>query len=184
MSAVRRGLGEAFGASFFIFAVLACLTGLVCYFRLGPDSFYMALEEDFQLILYILPKLGAALLIASFIQALVPPGLISRWLGENSGARGLAVATIAGTTTPGGPMTSFPLVTALHEAGTARPPLIAYVTSWSTMGLQRVFMWEVPLMGVEFAAIRFVSSIPLGFVAGLLSRLLPDWSNRAPGEPK
>ena len=34
-------------------------------------------------------------------------------------------------------MTS-PLVTALHAAGTGRSALIAYLTSWSTLGLQRI----------------------------------------------
>jgi hypothetical protein len=70
-------------------------------------------------------------------------------------------------------MTSFPLVTALHAAGTGRSALIAYLTSWSTLGLQRILAWELPLMGVEFAALRFVVSLPLPLVAGLVSRLLP-----------
>jgi hypothetical protein len=34
-------------------------------------------------------------------------------------------------------------------------------------------MWEVPLMGVEFAALRFVASLPLPFVAAVLSRYVP-----------
>jgi hypothetical protein len=34
-------------------------------------------------------------------------------------------------------------------------------------------MWEVPLMGPEFAAIRFLASSPLGIIAGLLARLFP-----------
>lgn len=178
MSGWKRGLKDALGLSFWMFAALAAVTGVVCYVQQGPESFSIALGEDIELILYLLPKLGAALLIASFIQALVPPALISKWLGENSGARGLAVATVAGTTTPGGPMTAFPVVTALRDAGTAQPPLIAYVTAWSTIGLQRVFVWEVPLMGVEFAVIRFVSSMPLGIVAALLSRFVPISTDR------
>ena len=63
----------------------------------------------------------------------------------------MAIATAAGTVTPGGPMTSFPLVTVLRDSGTGIGALVAYVTAWTTMGLQRVFMWEVPLMGAEFA---------------------------------
>lgn len=173
MSGLKHAMRETFGASFWLFAVLALVSGVACYVQLGPDVFEEVLGEDIALIVYLLPKLAAALLIASFIQALVPPSLISKWLGENSGARGLAVATVAGTTTPGGPMTSFPVVTALRDAGTAEPPLIAYVTAWSTIGLQRVFVWEVPLMGVEFAAIRFIASMPLGFLAAILSRYVP-----------
>ena len=86
----------------------------------------------------------------------------------------MALATGVGAVTPGGPMTSFPLVTALHEAGTGRGTLIAYLTSWSTLGLQRIVSWEVPLMGVEFAALRFLTSLPLPFIAGYISRCLKD----------
>jgi hypothetical protein len=56
------------------------------------------------------------------------------------------------------------------------------VTSWSTLGFQRIVMWELPLMGPEFAAIRFLASLPLPFVAGLLSRLLPP-TPPAPDRP-
>jgi hypothetical protein len=75
--------------------------------------------------------------------------------------------------TPGGPMTSFPVVNALHEAGTGRRALVAYLTSWSTQGFQRILMWEVPMMGLEFATLRFVASLPLPLVAGLISRYVP-----------
>ena len=95
-------------------------------------------------------------------------------MGEDAGLNGMAIATAAGAVTPGGPLTSFPIVTMLRDTGTGIGPLVAYVTAWTTMGLQRVFMWEVPLMGAEFAIIRFVASIPLAVVAGLLAQQFPS----------
>ena len=126
----------------------------------------------------MLPKLAAALLLAGFIEVLLPREKVARWIGEHSGLRGLAVASAAGMITPGGPMTSFPLVNALHGAGTGRGALVAYLTSWSTLGFQRIVTWELPLMGVEFTALRFVASLPLPLVAGLISRLLPRFQQR------
>ncbi len=70
-------------------------------------------------------------------------------------------------------MTSFPIVRALREAGTGRGPLVAYVTSWSTLGFQRVLNWELPLLGPEFTALRAIVSAPLPVIAGLMSRLWP-----------
>ena len=119
---------------------------------------------------FLIPKLGAAVLIARFIQVLLPADFFGRYMGEEKGLKGMAIATAAGAVTPGGPMTSFPLVTMLRDTGTGVGALVAYVTSWTTMGLQRVFMWEVPLMGAEFAIVRFVASMPLPIIAGLLSR--------------
>jgi len=167
-----------------VFTLMAIGTGLGCYLLFGPDVFLQSLESDLDLIGFVLPRLGAAMLIAGFVQALLPPGFFARTMGEESGVKGLAVATVAGAVTPGGPMTSFPIVTMMRDCGTGAPALVAYVTAWSTLGLQRVFLWEVPLMGVEFAALRFLVSLPLGVIAGLLMRLMPPPSLACPDRPK
>lgn len=165
---------EIFDNSFWVFTGLAAAAGIACYLLVGPEAFWGSFQEDAELFLLILPKLAAALLLAGFIQVLLPREKVAHWIGERSGLRGIAIASSAGLVTPGGPMTSFPLVNALHAAGTGRSALIAYLTSWSTMGFQRILSWELPLMGVEFAAVRFMASLPLPFVAGLVSRLLPS----------
>lgn len=175
-------LKEAFDRSFFTFAVLAVVTGIACYVDLGGQAFSAALVDDMALVGFLVPKLGAALLIAAFVQVLLPPSFFARIMGEETGVKGMAVATAAGTVTPGGPMTSFPMVTVLRDGGTGIGPLVAYITAWTTMGLQRVFMWEVPLMGAEFAAIRFISSMPLAIIAGLIAKCLPKARAVQPGE--
>jgi uncharacterized membrane protein YraQ (UPF0718 family) len=169
----RISLRQVFDRSFWIFAALAAATGAACFIVAGPAAFWASFREDAEIFALVMPKLGAALLVAGFIQVLLPRDKVARWIGERSGLRGVALASVAGMVTPGGPMTSFPLVTALHAAGTGRSALIAYLTSWSTLGLQRILAWELPLMGVEFAALRFVVSLPLPLVAGLVSRLMP-----------
>lgn len=175
-------LKEAFDRSFFTFAVLAVATGAACYIDLGSAGFSAALTDDVAMVAFLVPKLGAALLIAAFVQVLLPPSFFARVMGEETGIKGMAVATAAGTVTPGGPMTSFPLVTVLRDGGTGIGPLVAYITAWTTMGLQRVFMWEVPLMGAEFAAIRFISSMPLALIAGLIAKCVPKARAVQPGE--
>jgi uncharacterized membrane protein YraQ (UPF0718 family) len=173
---------KIFDPPFWMFAGLAGLSGAACYLVLGPSAFFASLHEDLGVFALVLPKMAGALLIASFIQVLLPRNKVERWMGEGSGVKGMAVAAGVGVATPGGPMTSFPLVTALQEAGTGRSALIAYLTSWSTLGLQRILTWEIPLMGVEFAVLRFLASLPLPFIAGLTSRWLPN-DAPAPGRP-
>jgi uncharacterized membrane protein YraQ (UPF0718 family) len=172
---------EIFDRSFWVFAGLAVLSGGACFFLRGSETFLETFGEDLEIFALVLPKLTAALLIAAFLQVLMSREKVARWLGERAGLKAMALAAGAGIVTPGGPMTSFPLVTALHQAGTGRSTLIAYLTSWSTLGLQRILSWEVPLMGIEFAALRFLASLPLPFVAGFVSRWL--WREPEPGEP-
>jgi hypothetical protein len=70
-------------------------------------------------------------------------------------------------------MTSFPIVNALQESGTGRAPLIAYLTSWSTLGFQRILIWELPLLGLPFVILRYISCLPLPFLAAWLSTKIP-----------
>jgi uncharacterized membrane protein YraQ (UPF0718 family) len=159
--------------SFWIIAALTAASGIACYVLRGPDAFFATFRTDLEMVVLITPRLGAALLLAAAIQVLLPREKVARWLGDRAGLRGILLATGAGMVTPGGPMTSFPVVNALHEAGTGRGALVAYLTSWSTQGFQRILMWELPLMGIEFATFRFLVSLPLPIVAGLVSRYVP-----------
>jgi hypothetical protein len=86
--------------------------------------------------------------------------------------------------TPGGPMTSFPIVRALRDAGTGRAALVAYVTSWSTLGFQRVLNWELPLLGPELTALRAIVSAPLPIIAGYMSRLWPRPRKQEPPDAR
>jgi uncharacterized membrane protein YraQ (UPF0718 family) len=166
-------LKNIFNRSFWIIAALTAASGIACYVLRGPDAFFATFRTDLEMVVLITPRLGAALLLAAAIQVLLPREKVARWLGDRAGLRGILLATGAGMVTPGGPMTSFPVVNALHEAGTGRGALVAYLTSWSTQGFQRILMWELPLMGIEFATFRFLVSLPLPIVAGLVSRYVP-----------
>jgi uncharacterized membrane protein YraQ (UPF0718 family) len=107
-------------------------------------------------------------------------------MGAESGTRGLLVATLCGMAMPGGPMAAFPLVLVLAQAGADRGALIAFVTAWALNGFQRVLVWEVPLLGADFALLRFLCGLPLGVLAGLLARRVPiAWEPPADsGDPR
>jgi len=156
-------------------AALCAASGLLCWLLKGSAGIAEALGIAWGLFLTILPVLGAALLLAGFVQAGIAKETIARWLGAESGMRGLLVATLAGIATPGGPMAAFPLVLALAAGGADRGALIAYITAWSLNGLQRILVWELPLLGPEFAGLRFLASLPLPILAGLIARRLPGW---------
>jgi len=163
---------RTFDTSFFVFVGMALVSGIAVWVFKGSDVFFDALGNDGQLILRIIPLIGAGFLIGGFSQILLPSDLVGRWLGAESGLRGIAIATVAGIFTPGGPIISFPLVVALAAAGADIGALVAYITSWSVLGLTRIIMWELPFMGADFTATRFAASLLLPFIAGLIARRL------------
>jgi len=178
-TSVRRRLTEP---SFLFLLVFASSTGLACYVLKGPAVFWAAFREHLWLLLAITPVLAGAVLLGAFIQALVPPGYVRTRLGEGSGLRGIAIGSVIGLFVPGGPMISMPLLLAVIEAGADLAACVAFYMSWSMLALVRIIQWELPLMGGKFATIRFLSAVPLPFLAGLLAiPLFRRFRGRAPG---
>ena len=97
---------------------------------------------------------------------------MSRWLGEDSGLRGMLLGTVAGMLTPGGPFIQFPIVASLLKAGAGVAPLVAYIIAWSLTAVNRFFVYEVPLLGTKLALCRMAVSLIVPIVIGWLSRLL------------
>ena len=162
-------LGRLTEPSFLFLVVFATTTGAACYVFKGPGVFWAALRDHLSLLVAIIPVIAGAVLLGAFLQALVPPGYVRSRLGEGSGARGIAIGSLIGMFVPGGPMISMPLLLAVIEAGADLAACVAFYMSWSLLALARIIQWELPLMGWKFALIRFLSAVPLPFLAGLMA---------------
>lgn len=170
----RLRTSHTFGTSFWVLALIAVGAGVACYMLKGAAAVRESFTSDLELLAFLAPRFGAAMLIAAFVQVLLPRDKVAKYVGESAGMKAVYIGTVAGGLTPGGPMTSFPLVQSLQQAGTGRSALVAYVTSWSTMGFQRILNWELPLLGPDLTLLRLASSLPLPIIAGLTSRFLPQ----------
>jgi len=159
--------------SLWFLIVFALGSAVLCFVFKGPEAFQAAAWHELGMLGQVLPVIAGGVLLGGFVQALIPQAVVRRWLGESSGLTGLAIAAAVGAFVPGGPSTSFPLVLALTTAGADAGVVIAFITGWAVLGLNRVVVWELPFMGGEFAAVRFLASLPLPLIAGLLARKLP-----------
>jgi uncharacterized membrane protein YraQ (UPF0718 family) len=166
----RSLLRQSFGPSFWIFVAAAAVMGVICYLVLGEKAFSSATARDSELLLDLLPRVVAAQIVAGLVWALFPRERISALLARNSGRRGLILAALGGIITPGGPASAFPLLAILAGAGADRGILVSYITSWALLGVQRMIVWDVPLMGVDFSVLRFAVSLPLPILAGYIAR--------------
>ncbi len=169
----RAWVTAGFGPMFLIFSILACLSGALVWFLKGPEVFWHALQTDGDMVLQTLPRVVVAIGAASILWVLVPRERLSAIVGRNAGLRGLILAAIAGALTPGGPTSAFALLAMLGAVGADRGTLVTYISAWATLGLQRILIWDVPMMGPDFSVLRFVSTMPLPILAGYLARALP-----------
>ena len=153
--------------STFVLAGLAVVLAVVAYVK-DPGLPLLGAKTGFKMLGFILPRLVPALILAGLMQVLVPAEVVQRYFGREAGMRAILFATLAGVFTPGGPMVSVPFMVALAHSGAALGPLVAYMTSWSLFGMQRIIAWEAPLMGWRFVIVRVVPSLAFPIVAGWL----------------
>ena len=147
---------------------LALIFTVIAYLK-SPSLAYQGGEIALRLLVDILPALLAGLLLGAMIQVLVPKELVAGWAGEGSGFKGLAFATAAGAITPGGPFVQFPLIASLWQAGAGVGPVTAYLISWTLIGVNKLLIWEVPVMGWRYTIAKTAACLAAPLVIGWLT---------------
>jgi uncharacterized membrane protein YraQ (UPF0718 family) len=145
-----------------IVAALAVVAGMR-----GRVVLHGAMREGILDFLRLIPRMVFGVIGAGFLAEALPQQLIVSWLGPNSGLTGVAIATLAGALTPGGPVVGFAIGVTALRSGAGAPQVIAFVTAWSLYAIQRFVMWEIPVMEPRVVWLRAVASLPLPFLAAL-----------------
>ncbi|MDJ0785609.1 MAG: permease [Myxococcota bacterium] len=159
------------GQFWFMLVVLLLLAGVVGA-RGGADALGSAFGEGGGLLLRFGPVIVVSFLAAGLFQWLVPTEWVRENLGHEAGLRGILIATGAGMVTPAGPFVSMPIAAVLIRAGAAPPAVVAFLTAWSLLAMHRLVAWEIPILGLRFAAIRYGISLLLPVLAGLATRAI------------
>lgn len=119
----------------------------------------------------LLPLLIFAFIVAGMVQVLIPRELLSRWVGEGSGFRGILIGSLAGGLAPGGPIVSFSVAAALLRAGASIGTMVAFLTGWSLWAVTRLPL-EIGIMGWRFTLVRLASTVIFPPLAGLIAQML------------
>jgi len=120
----------------------------------------------------VLPIMLLALPMAGFLTVLVPDRFAAILFGAETGLRGHLVATVVGALIPGGPFVSFPIVLALWSSGAGPAQMVTLISAWSVLAVNRVVVWEAPLMGWRFVALRLATGFWLPLASGLAAEAL------------
>jgi uncharacterized membrane protein YraQ (UPF0718 family) len=149
--------------------VLALILLFIGYHR-GQAEHISGIKSALNMTVQILPLLILAFIVAGMIQVLLPQELISKWIGAESGLRGIFIGTVAGALVPGGPYVSLPIAAGLLRSGAGIGTMVAFLTGWSLWAVSRLPM-EVGILGWKFALIRLVSTFFLPPIAGLIAHI-------------
>jgi uncharacterized membrane protein YraQ (UPF0718 family) len=152
-----------------IMGIIAVVLLVVGYYK-GEGQHLNGLQAGMKMIIEIVPLLIFAFIVAGMIQILLPSEMISRWVGIESGFRGILLGTLAGAVAPGGPYVSLPIAAGLLKSGAGVGTMVAFLTGWSLWALGRLPM-EVGILGWKFTLIRLASTFIFPPLAGLIAQL-------------
>ena len=137
----------------------------------GESKNVTGLKAAWTMTIQIVPLLIFAFIVAGLVQTILPRDLMSKWIGDESGLRGILIGTLGGALTPGGPFVSMPIAAGMLKAGAGIGTMVAFLTSWSLIAVARLPL-EVGIMGWRFTLIRMVSILIFPPIAGLLANLI------------
>ena len=140
-------------------------------YQKGGGEHILGLKSAGNILLQVTPLLIFAFIVAGMIQVLIPQEMISKWVGAESGLRGLLIGSALGGLMPGGPMTSLPVAAGLLRVGASIGTMVAFLTGWSLLAFSRLPL-EIGLLGWKFALIRLACVFFFPPIAGLIANKL------------
>ena len=152
-----------------IMGVIAVALVILAYNK-GGGEHIEGLKVGGNILINVLPMLVFAFIIAGTLPLLIPEEIIAKWVGSDSGMRGVLIGTAVGGFMPGGPLTAMPIAAGLMGAGAGIGTMVAFLTSWSLWAITRLPI-EIGLMGWKFTAARIACTFLFPFIAGFFANL-------------
>jgi uncharacterized membrane protein YraQ (UPF0718 family) len=162
---------------FVLFAVYIVLAGIAVTRR--DDTFRRAVRRSVEQFWVLAPRMICALIAAGFIAKLIPSEVIARFLGNDAGFTALLVAFGTGMIIPAGPVIAFSIAAVFLHAGASTAALVTFVTSWAIFATHRIFIYEIPLLGLSFLRLRLLATGIIPLLAGIVC-LAAAWMLTAP----
>ncbi len=151
--------------------VMGLLAVILLYlgYHKGQGQHINGMKSAVNMTIEILPLLIFAFIVAGMVQVLLPRELLSKWVGMESGMRGILLGTVAGGFSPGGPYVSLPIVAGLLRAGASVGTMVAFLTGWSLWSVSRMPM-DIGILGWKLALIRLACTFFFPPIAGLIAQ--------------
>jgi hypothetical protein len=151
--------------------VIALALGLIAASR-SRAMLRASISEGLTDTVKLIPRIMLGVVGSGYIAAILPAEIVGHWLGADSGITGLCIAVLGGAFTPGGPVIGFSIGAAALKGGAGTPQVIAYTIAWALFAVQRLFIWEIPVMPPRLVWVRVLASLPLPFLAAAVAMLL------------
>ena len=150
-----------------VMGVIALVLLFIGYQK-GGGEHILGLKSAWGILLQVTPLLICAFIVAGMIQHLIPTELVSKWVGAESGFRGVLIGTVIGGFTPGGPYVTLPIAVGFLRVGASIGTMVAFLTAWSLWAVSRAPL-DIGIMGWKFWLIRLACTFFFPPIAGLIA---------------
>lgn len=150
---------------FFIGTVIAVGILSIFNFNLGMKSFDIAAYSFKEMALVIPP----VFILLGLLDIWVPRETMMKYMGENSGIKGIILAIILGSAAAGPLYGAFPVAAVFMKKGVKFSNILIFIGAWSTTKIPMI-VFEISSLGSKFAITRLLIDIPgIVIIAYLLS---------------
>ncbi|WP_420829653.1 permease [Crassaminicella indica] len=112
-------------------------------------------------------------LLLGLLDIWVPRETMVKYMGENSGIKGILLAIIIGSAAAGPLYGAFPVAAIFMKKGVKFSNILIFIGAWSTTKLP-MFLFEMSSLGSKFAITRLLVDIPgIIIIAYILSHIIP-----------
>lgn len=142
------------------------------------DVLQKAISNTLMYLVEMIEILPAVFILTGLINAWVPPKMIIKNFGDNSGFRGKLISMIIGSLSAGPIYAAFPLAQSLLEKGASIGNIIIIISSWAVIKIPMLIV-ETRFLGLSFALTRYILTIPGIILLSIISeRILGnDYAN-------
>ncbi|MFP4452201.1 MAG: permease [Desulfobacterales bacterium] len=151
-----------------VMSAVTILLAVIGIIQQGPQIIIPGLKAGGEMLLEIAPLLAAAFVLAGMIQVSVSRESINKWLGKDSGIKGILLGGAAGALIPGGPYIFYPIAASFLLSGAELGTVVAFVVAKNLWSLSRLPM-EFALLGPEVTFVRFIVTLLFPIIVGVIA---------------
>lgn len=153
---------------YFIGMLIAVGILTIFNFNLGMKSFSIAAYSFKEMALVIPP----VFVLLGLLDIWVPREMMMKYMGEESGLKGILLSIIIGSAAAGPLYGAFPVAAVFMKKGVKFSNVLIFIGAWSTTKIP-MLLFEVSALGSKFAITRLLIDIPgIIIIAYLLSAIV------------
>lgn len=140
---------------FFLFSLSMLCVLIILYPEVGMKSASISVFQLIQMLLVVPP----VFVLLGLLDVWIPRETMVKFMGENSGLKGMFLAFIIGSFAAGPLYGAFPIASVFMKKGVKFSNLMIFIGAWSTTKIP-MLMFEMTYMGMKFALTRLAVDIP------------------------